>query len=277
MTSKIKRMVPEKAKISRRYVQHGRSITDYQILRDITSRCKSAIKDAKSNYFSRLGESLNDPAITPKKYWSILHSFLHKRKILKIPPMRHNNTFLTDTMVKVNTFSSFFAKQYSLIEPGSDLPADYLLTHHRLESVNIDPAKIISVIRAFDVSKAHGWDDVSVCMVKICDESLVKPLFNIFQFSLETGNFPSNWKRGNIVPVHKKGNKNLINNYRPVSLLPIFSKIYKKRIYDALHNYFEGNDLFSKSQSSFRKGDSSVFQPLSITQEIFKVLISILR
>ena len=109
-------------------------------------------------------------------------------------------------------------------------------------------------------------------MVKICDESLVKPLFNIFQFSLETGNFPSNWKRGNIVPVHKKGNKNLINNYRPVSLLPIFSKIYEKCIYDTLYNYFEGNDLFSKSQSGFRKCDSCVSQLLSITYEVFKCL-----
>ena len=91
-----------------------------------------------------------------------------------------------------------------LIETGSELPADYLLTLHRFESVNLDLAKII--FRAFDVSKTHGWDAVSVRMVKICDESLVEPLFDIFQFLLETGNFPSNWKRGNIVPVHKKGN-----------------------------------------------------------------------
>ena len=110
MTPEIKRMVLEKAKTCRRYVKHGRSIADYQILPDITSRCKSAIKEAKSNYFSRLGESLNDPAITPKKYWSILHSFLYKRKIPKIPPIRHNSMFLTDTMVKANTFNSFFVK-----------------------------------------------------------------------------------------------------------------------------------------------------------------------
>ena len=110
MTPEIKRMVLKKEKIYRRYVKHGRSIADYQILRDITSRYKSAIKEAKYNYFSRLGESLNDPAITPKKYWSILHSFLHKHKISKIPPIRHNNTFLTDTLVKANTFNSFFTK-----------------------------------------------------------------------------------------------------------------------------------------------------------------------
>ena len=168
---------------------------------------------------------MNDPAITPKKNWSILHRFLNKPKIAQIPPIRHSNTFLTGTLVKASTFNSFFAQQCSLIETGSELPAEYLLTHHRLESINLDPAKILSVIRAFDVSKAHGWDHLSVRMVKICDESLVNPLFNIFQFSLETGNFPSYWKRGNIVPVHKKGIKDLINNYRPVSLLPIFSKI----------------------------------------------------
>ena len=72
--------------------------------------------------------------------------------------------------------------------------------------------------------------------------------------------------------MHKKVNKDLINNYRPVSLLPIFSKIYEKCIYDTLYNYFEGNYLFSKSQSGFRKGDSCVSQLLSITHEIFKGL-----
>ena len=125
----------------------------------------------------------------------MLHRFLHNRKIPKILPISDNNTFLTDTLVKANTFNYFLAKQCSLIETGSELPAAHLLNHHRLESVNLDPAKILSIIRAFDVSKARVWDNVSVRMVKICDESLVKPLFNIFPFSLETGNFPSNWKR----------------------------------------------------------------------------------
>ena len=124
-------------------------------------------------------------------------------------------------------FNSFLTKQCSLIETGTELPAEYLLSHHRLESVNLDPTKIVSIICAFDVSKPQEWDNVSVRMVKVCDECLVKPLFNIFQFSLETGDFPSNWKGGNIAPVHKKGNKELINSYRLLSLLPIFNKIYE--------------------------------------------------
>ena len=62
--------------------------------------------------------------------------------------------------------------------------------------------------------------------------------------------------------MHKKGNKDLINNYRPVSLLPIFTKIYEKCIYDTPYNYFECDYLFSKSQSGFLKGDSFVSQLL---------------
>ena len=62
-------------------------------------------------------------------------------------------------MVKANTFNSFFAKQCSLIETGSESLADYLLTHNCIESVNLDRSKILS-IRAFGVTKAHGCEDV---------------------------------------------------------------------------------------------------------------------
>ena len=92
-----------------------------------------------------------------------------------------------------------------------------------------------------------GWGDLSLFMVKIFNQFFLKPVYNLFQFSLKKGNFPTNWKRGNVVPVQKKGNKDLINDYGPVSLLPIFSKIYETCIYNALCNYFDGNDLFSKS------------------------------
>ena len=86
MTPEIKRMILEKAKIYRRYVKHGRNIADYQILRNITSRCKSVIKEAKSNYFSRLGESLNGPAITPKNTGQSYTDFCISAKYLKLLP-----------------------------------------------------------------------------------------------------------------------------------------------------------------------------------------------
>ena len=77
-------------------------------------------------------------------------------------------------------------------------------------------------------------------------------------------------KRGNLTPVHKKGDKWKVGNYRPIYLLPILGKIFEKCIYDSIYSYFEQNDLFSSCQSGFRKNDSCISQLLSITHEIFK-------
>ena len=86
---------------------------------------------------------------------------------------------------------------------------------------------MLKIIRALDINKARGHDNISTCMIKICDSSIVKTLSIIYRNSLNSGIFPNNWKRSNIVPVHKKGNKQLIQNCGPVSLLPISSKIFE--------------------------------------------------
>ena len=87
---------------------------------------------------------------------------------------------------------------------------------------------------------------------------------------LKEGIFPEGWKKYNVVPVHKKESTNLIKNYRPISLLPIFSKIFEQLIFNSLFNYFMQNKLFTECQSGFIPGDSCVAQLLSITHEIYK-------
>ena len=72
------------------------------------------------------------------------------------------------------------------------------------------------------------------------------------------------------MPVHKKNEKNVKGNYRPISLLPIFGKILEKLIFDSLYSHLVSNDLLNPNQSGFRPGDSTVNQLLSITHTIFK-------
>ena len=69
--------------------------------------------------------------------------------------------------------------------------------------------------------------------------------------------------------MHKKESKNILKNYRPISLLPVCGKIFEKCIYNSLYSYLESNDILSKSQSGFRKGDSCISQLLAITHEIY--------
>ena len=82
-------------------------------------------------------------------------------------------------------------------------------------------------------------------MIKICSQSLILQLKIIFEHSLKKGKFPEIWKKANVIPVHKKEDKMLVRNYRPISLLPIFGKMFERVIYNSLLNYFQGNILFT--------------------------------
>ena len=70
-------------------------------------------------------------------------------------------------------------------------------------------------------------------MIKICDTSICKPVKLIFQSCLESGKFLNEWKKTNVVPVHKKGDKQILKNYRPISLLPTAGKIFERLLYDS--------------------------------------------
>ena len=80
-------------------------------------------------------------------------------------------------------------------------------------------------------------------MLKVCGPSIYKPLI-IFNQCLETGVFPSEWKKGNIVPIHKKGDKQTLKNYRPVPLLLICGKILERLMFNEMFEFFIENNLF---------------------------------
>ena len=67
--------------------------------------------------------------------------------------------------------------------------------------------------------KAHGWDNISIRMIKLCGKAIVDPLRILFLSFLEEGVYPDDWKKSNVVPIHKKESKNLIKNYRAISVL----------------------------------------------------------
>ena len=104
-------------------------------------------------------------------------------------------------------------------------------------------------------------------MIKICSHSLILLLKIIFEHFLKKGKFPEIWKKANLVPIHKK-DKMLVKYYCPISLLPIFRKMFERVIYNFLFNYFQSNRLFTPFQSGFPPGDLCITQLLSIIHEI---------
>ena len=188
-----------------------------------------------------------------------------------IPPLYHKNEFLIDFQKKAELFNFFFADQCSLISNSSDLPSklEYLI-QSRLSLITLSKDNIAKIIPNLDPNKAHGHDQISIRMLNLCSTSICKPLEIIFNQSLETGTFPNDWKKRDVIPVFKKGDKQILKNYRPISLLPVCHKIFEKLILNGMFKFFIENDLTSPNQSGFKSEASFINQLLPITQDIYK-------
>ena len=151
----------------------------------------------------------------------------------------------------------------------------HFLTDKRLSTVKSLTNDILKIIRNLNPNKAHDHDKISIRMLKLCGDSFWL-LELIFKDCLTNGIFPSDWKKGNIVPVHKKNDKQCLNNYRPISLLPICSKSFERLIFKKMLGFFIENGLISQHQSGFKPGDSCINQLLSIIHEIYQLFDEVL-
>ena len=177
-------------------------------------------------------------------------------------------TFIINCKEKAKLFNDFFSKQCTLIINESVLPDFHYITEARINSIEITRESILAVIRSLNPNKATGCDEISGQMLRICDKSVVMPLMIIFNNILECSVYPDQWKLANVVPIHKKEDKQLVKNCRPTSLLPICGKIFEKLIFDGLYLYLVSNNLITKNQSGFVPGDSCTNQLLFLINEI---------
>ena len=138
----------------------------------------------------------------------------------------------------------------------------------RIISFRINHNDISLTITNLDSNKTHGCDNISIKIIQICGESITLPFSLLFKTALKEKKFSDIRKLANVVPVYKKEEKILLKTSFPIILLPIFSKIFERVIYNSLFNHFVSNKLFMPSQSGFQPGDLCIAQLLSIIQEI---------
>ena len=119
-------------------------------------------------------------------------------------------------------------------------------TDKRLNTVSTKKDDITSIIKSLNSAKAHRFDNISILMIQLYGDIITLPLVQIFKTSLTQGVFPDTWKIANIIPVHNKEAKYLVKNYRPISLLPIFAKVFERLLFNSLFSHFHNNNLFTK-------------------------------
>ena len=113
-----------------------------------------------------------------------------------------------------------------------------------------------------------GIDDIDVKVVKHVISLISNPLASIFNDCLFNGTFPTKIKIARVTPIHKKGKQNDVNNYRPISVLPIFSKILEKCIYKRIIDFLDKHNILMKHQFGFRRGHSTATAILDLIHKI---------
>ena len=131
---------------------------------------------------------------------------------------------------KAEFFNALFTSQCSLVNNNSKIPSVVTKkTCQSLSPVAFSTYDVLKIIRNLNPKIAHGHNMISIRILKICDESICKPLGITFRSCLQNGKFSSEWKKTNVNPVYKKkNNKQEVKNYRPISLLPVSSKIFER-------------------------------------------------
>ena len=271
ITDVVKKAIRRKHRVHRKFLKNGRNTSDRDRAKAVRNETTRTIEQAKDRYFCDLGQKLCDPSRGVKAYWETIHKILNRKKVMSIPPIIEDNIFVTNFEEKVVIFNDLFVKQCSLMVNKSQIPESLpRKTQANLTRIDVPMDKIVTLINQLNCSKANGCDDISIRMLKLFARECSIPLKLIYDLCLETGHYPALWKMANVVPVHKKGDRQVKTNYRPISLLPICGKIFEKIIFDEVYKHLSENNLISTHQSGFRPGDSTINQLLSITHETYQ-------
>ncbi|XP_057305372.1 uncharacterized protein LOC130642299 [Hydractinia symbiolongicarpus] len=128
-----------------------------------------------------------------------------------------------------------------------------LKTSTTFEFTEVTVNEVFVHLKKLKRSKACGSDDLPPGMLKESAKHLAKPLCHVINASLRSGIMPSDFKLGQVTPIHKSGRKDDMDNYRPITVLPVCLKILEKCIHNQLCKFLEQNKLLSETQFGFRK------------------------
>ena len=155
-----------------------------------------------------------------KEFWSHVKIVSKNIRIPETIYLRGKSS--SDTKVKADMFNKFFFYQ---ISEGSSYDTDICFQADNDFDIDFNTIKIRDTLQNIDCNKAQGPDNIHGVILKTCAISLAQPLSILFKLIYNTGILPAEWKRANVVPVFKKGVKENIENYRPISLTCITSKV----------------------------------------------------
>ena len=216
-----------------------------------------------------------------KDPWQTINQLLNKRsQSTNIVSLKESNQAIFDKQRISNKMNEYFC---SIRER---LAADIVHTSNPLLSTEIcingdgrifdfreiNEGDIHQAVSRIKVKKSFGNDNISGYFLKIAFPYISRILMLIFNTSIETSTFHVSWKIARVTPIYKEGEKSERSNYRPISVLTVLSRLFKKLIYDQLYQYLERGGFLTSNQSGFRALHSSATCLLKCTDDWYSAM-----
>ena len=234
---------------------------------------RKTIDNAKKMHYKNLFDRFK---FNIKKTWSIISDTLNRNKHKLIPEtMIIDGRDCSNKQTIADNFNTYFAtitEQMIASFPDHETAsyADYLNSSigSRFEFHTINDHMTKCMINNLKTSRSKGHDGITSELLKVINDDICSSITVMINQSLTTGIFPSKLKIAKITPIHKKGGKNIIGNYRPISVLPVISKIFETTISDQITRYFKINSIFCPQQYGYRQNSSTELAALDLIDRV---------
>ena len=234
---------------------------NFEAYKKARNTLKRLTQDARKGFEKKIVAEIKDK---PKSFWKFVSKKTkHTPKICRV---RNSDGQLTQSNLETaECLNAYFSSVFT--EDSDYCPPCPPRGQECLSSFNIEEENIVQILKELKVDKAAGPDGILPRVLFETSNQIAKPLKILFDKSLENGEVPSDWKRAIVVPIFKKGGKDLSQNYRPVSLTCIICKIMERLIRDKMMEFLTSTMLLSDKQFGFVPGRSCTLQLLVCVEQ----------
>ena len=274
MTKEIELSIRRKNKLYRQHLKKPNDIELYNQLKAHRRLLSKVIRDAKRTYYR---DRLTRDKTSIQQMWKVYSELIGKgrKNSNRVDKLVVDGKEATSDKDIADMFNSYFSSIGSNLAnkfPQTNCFVDYLHGHFD-DSMFVNPLgreELLKLIKALDSKKACGIDDISPKMLSHNADLIVDPLLHIINLSLNQGIFPSKLKLSKVIPLYKKDLHTNPGNYRPVSLLSIFSKIIEKVMHSRLYSFLDTFHILFDLQFGFRRNHSTILALIEIVDNIRK-------
>ena len=258
LTRDLKNLMIKRDNEHKKAIQTNKELhwSNYKRLRNaVTSKMR---KEKSSYYTTKLSEH-NDP----KEMWQTLNSIIPKKSKSSSTTANHTASDFNDffTSIPRNLSSHFDRSKPSILSPRVN-------DDFTLKEVSSD--FVLKELQSMKTKKATGLDGLSARLLKDSATVIFKPVTYLINLTIITNIIPTEWKTAKVTPLFKSGKRSDLNNYRPISVLPLVSKIMERAVQLQLVKFLAENNVLSKYQSGFRKKHSTETAIVHFTDHILE-------